>query len=704
MNIARLLLVVIAPVVFPLAYAQQQIVMFSMDRTPVHSQLFIANGDGTGERVLLPSSGMDYSPSFSSDGQWVVFTSERDGSADIYRVHPDGTGMERLTDDPAFDDQAVLSPDGKSLAFVSTRGSGRARLWVMDIASRRARLLTEGEGGDFRPAWSPDGRLIAFSSDRGTHAGHLPGGFEKLQSLAMYVINPDGSGLRQVTRGRGVAGSPRWSADGKRIFYYETTELAGMLAENGNEAQGRTQIVSVDVATGVFRQHTSGDGVRVTPQPLPGDAVGYLVNVNGSRVVRVQHADGTYADSKPGLIQGPSWTADGKFVVYSKFDSSRNDEMLQAYSRDPQFRLLELPNLFFPAISPKGDEIAVSINFRTIALMKQDGSSRRILFNKKDGMAVAPAWSPDGSRIAFSEGVYFAGATHPTAQVDVMNSDGTALRKVTPEGSNSGFPSWSPDGLKLVYEQDGHLVIQTLSTGECVNLTNPEGQRDNFPRWSPKGDWISFTSNREADQEYRIYLIRPDGSGLHKLTDSPGDAHASWSPDATELIFSSARMASKMNEQLGWIISRMARFSLFVQMGAGFGSLQTTSLKRERLPGSGRTSRSSLLGAIEPTPCHLLPRTANSRVGFAHHYRPLQGDELSFVLTRHWRKLGLALDEADFTDTQAIASIARITGGNFRLLHRLFVQIERILKINGLTLITDDVVEAARSTLVIGAA
>jgi DNA transposition AAA+ family ATPase len=93
-----------------------------------------------------------------------------------------------------------------------------------------------------------------------------------------------------------------------------------------------------------------------------------------------------------------------------------------------------------------------------------------------------------------------------------------------------------------------------------------------------------------------------------------------------------------------------------------------------------------------------------SRVGFAHHYRTLQGDELSFVLTRHWRKLGLALDEADFTDTQAIASIARITGGNFRLLHRLFVQIERILKINGLSMITDDVVEAARSTLVIGTA
>jgi DNA transposition AAA+ family ATPase len=92
-----------------------------------------------------------------------------------------------------------------------------------------------------------------------------------------------------------------------------------------------------------------------------------------------------------------------------------------------------------------------------------------------------------------------------------------------------------------------------------------------------------------------------------------------------------------------------------------------------------------------------------SRVGFAHHYRPLQGDELTFVLTRHWRRLGLALDDADFTDAQAIAAIARITGGNFRLLHRLFVQIGRILKINDLSVITEDVVEAARSTLVIGA-
>lgn len=91
-----------------------------------------------------------------------------------------------------------------------------------------------------------------------------------------------------------------------------------------------------------------------------------------------------------------------------------------------------------------------------------------------------------------------------------------------------------------------------------------------------------------------------------------------------------------------------------------------------------------------------------SRVGFAHEYRPLGTEELRFVLERLWRKFGRTLDTDDFTDTQAVAAIARITRGNFRLVDRLSTQMERIMKINELTTITDDVVEAARSTLVVG--
>lgn len=91
-----------------------------------------------------------------------------------------------------------------------------------------------------------------------------------------------------------------------------------------------------------------------------------------------------------------------------------------------------------------------------------------------------------------------------------------------------------------------------------------------------------------------------------------------------------------------------------------------------------------------------------SRIGFAHQYRTLGDDELAFVLTRHWAKLGLTLDLTDFTDAQAVATVGRITRGNFRLVHRLFAQVGRVMKINNLTVITSDVIETARGTLIIG--
>lgn len=91
-----------------------------------------------------------------------------------------------------------------------------------------------------------------------------------------------------------------------------------------------------------------------------------------------------------------------------------------------------------------------------------------------------------------------------------------------------------------------------------------------------------------------------------------------------------------------------------------------------------------------------------SRLGFSHQYRTLGREELLFVLDRHWKRLGKTLDPDDFTDAQAIAAIERITRGNFRLLERLFPQIQRVLKINELDTITNDVIEAAQSTLVIG--
>src|SRR5262249_12016979 len=106
-----------------LLLAQPKTIVFSR-LGPSQIRLFVSNADGTAERPLLNSDTLDYNPVWSPDGQWIVFTSERNGSADLYRVKPEGTGLQRLTINPAYDDQADFSPDGQRLVFVSTRADG----------------------------------------------------------------------------------------------------------------------------------------------------------------------------------------------------------------------------------------------------------------------------------------------------------------------------------------------------------------------------------------------------------------------------------------------------------------------------------------------------------------------------------------------------------------------------------------------------
>jgi DNA transposition AAA+ family ATPase len=91
-----------------------------------------------------------------------------------------------------------------------------------------------------------------------------------------------------------------------------------------------------------------------------------------------------------------------------------------------------------------------------------------------------------------------------------------------------------------------------------------------------------------------------------------------------------------------------------------------------------------------------------SRVGFVHAFRSLRAAQVRELLQGKWTPSGIALPEAGVIDEEALASIIRATGGNFRLLHRLLAQIARIVEINALQAVTGEVVEAARESLVIG--
>ena len=531
--------------------------------SPTRSELFIADADGSNPRKLLAGLELDYNASFSYDGEWVVFTSERHGSADIFRVRTNGMGLERLTDSPAFDDQAALSPDGNSLAFVSTRDSGSTDIYVLDLKTRQTRNLTNSPGGDYRPSWSPDGRRLAFSSDRGTKLQRSKGNWEQVHPASVYVVNADGRDLRKLSSDGQLAGSPKWSPDGARVVFYELA-VADTFTARHLDAQAtlNSRIVSVDVATGARVEHASGSGLKLSPQFLDAKRIGYLAKSGATAALTFSSGE----KGSGGDIGNPSWSRDGRQVVYH----SGAIETIPAarkpggalHGGDPQYDLRFASG--FPALSPDGRQIAVSERTgrgspddrTSLVVWNIDGTNPRRIFHV-EGALMSPGWSADGQWIVFGAGSYFVGrATHP-AQIMMVKPDGSGARALTTGAGNSGFPVWSPDGKQVVYRfwneaagsspangptpgRAAGLRIFNMSDGAVRTLTT---DYDNFPCWSKKG---RIVFSRYVNDEFHIFAINPDGTSLTQLTRGPyDDSHPACAPDGEHVVFSTSRFGFK---------------------------------------------------------------------------------------------------------------------------------------------------------------
>ena len=521
-------------------------------------QLFIAAADGTDEHPLLTAPQDDYDAAWAPDGQALVFTSDRNGSGDLYRVNPDGTGLTQLTSDPAYEDQSAFSPDGKKLVFVSTRSTGFANLWTLDLATKRAKALTTGPGGDFRPAWSPDGKWIAFSSGHGITPPFAEGRWERQQLTEIYLIRPDGSGMKKVTSAGGLCGSPKWLSDNQHVLAYCSTAQETMQVRRGAPEKGsQSRLVSIDIATGAITDLPAGPGVKVNPSPLPGNNVGY---------VRRDSADGgiyyTNGSQGPkGAIRAAAWSPDGKRVVFSRRKAVTLPPSVKMFSRNPNYEL----NLtgMLPAFSPSGKQyltVGGGPGGKTTALKVSTPETGKsdVLYQDKTRNAFVGGWSPRGDKAVFSLGTYaaffdgFRSEFHKPgdrveggAQLAIINADGTGFQELTAGPENNAFPSYSPDGTRLVFRtfgKDGQgLRIMNLETKAVTTLT---AGYDNFPLWSPRGDLIMFA--RQVDGAYDIFTIKLDGTALKRLTNGKGnDAHMSWSFDGEYIAFASSRMGFK---------------------------------------------------------------------------------------------------------------------------------------------------------------
>ncbi|MBI3621433.1 MAG: PD40 domain-containing protein [Nitrospirae bacterium] len=199
----------------------------------------------TGENLkrLTTESAEDRWPAWRPDGQKIAFISTRDGEVGVWTMNPDGSDQERMFHGGFGDWSPAWSPDGRFLAFPSRRFSkikdvvtigllsstpddtfepGQSHLWRYDTSTREKPVqLTVGDANSWRPVWSPDGRRIALTSDQSGNRD-------------IWLMQPDGTGLRQVTTHPAHDRNAVWSPDGTRLAF-------------GSNRTGHYEVWAIDV-------------------------------------------------------------------------------------------------------------------------------------------------------------------------------------------------------------------------------------------------------------------------------------------------------------------------------------------------------------------------------------------------------------------------------------------------------------------------
>jgi tricorn protease len=523
--------------------------------------LWIANENGTGVQRLTDNQARDVYPRFSPDGNWIAFSSDRDGNYDVYVIAAAGGKPRQLTFHTADDTVVGWSPDSKRVLFTSTRGNGVfptvATLWEIAAAGGIETPVPTDWGA--WASYSPDGARLAFTRHpapwsrkhyRGTYAADL---------WVMDVASKKFARLGDEE----YKGNRLWPMYGRNgeIYY-----VANRLPDERNVKPGSSEVM------------TSVNNI-------------WKVSDKGGREIQVTH----HTD---GNLFFPSISADGKVIVYEdnfglwKLDtgSGKTSEIAIEIKADPKENdraLVTLTEAQAFGLSPSNKRAAIIAHGELFTIATDRGEPQRV--SETPWKEQSPRWSPNGKWIAF--------VSDRTGHEEVYLSDepGKNVKKISDADCDKSALVWSPDSKSLMWTGSDHKVrLVDVDSGRADVVASSDAGNVAGAQFSPDGKWISYAM---PDKLLRSHVwIKELSSGAEHMIGSDDfllSSGAKWTPDGKKLLFLAGTGAPSM-ASLNRTATQLYAVSLTPSEKAPDSSEINTeeqALAAESAPGAGRGGR-----------------------------------------------------------------------------------------------------------------